>query len=342
MSFSRYLSWTGTALTLVACYSTNPPSEPPVTAPQIFPERVTLCQPDYHLKENSCAPNICVPNSSGLADCQDEIPNSAAAEQSKTCNAIGDEFVFGVCQATSCESGYYLSGNSCLPQVCTPDTPAPLEDCHNEILHSAVAQKPKTCNSIGDGFVFGACQVSTCEATYYLSENACLKMEGTIGVRNFRQLSGALSAVTGVPESNASVATYLATRKSSLSIDGDALGISPTTLLKSMELAAAYCLNAANSPNIRTNVYGNFDFAATPAEITDGALAAVAESILRAFIPDSSVDSAVGEKIQIVVDAMKAVRTAAPASATAATTRTNMVVGGCTSVASSQGFLFLH
>ena len=165
---------------------------------------------------------------------------------------------------------------------------------------------------------------------------------GTIGIRNFRQLSGSLSFVTGVPTTTAQVITQLSTTQSSLSVDGDATKVNSANLLKAMELAAVYCLNAANTVALRTRVYGNFDFAAAPANIADGTLATLAQSILNAFIPDSSVDAAVGEKVQVIVDMIKGIRGSAVAGAAANTTRTNMVVGGCTAVAASQGFIFLN
>jgi hypothetical protein len=165
---------------------------------------------------------------------------------------------------------------------------------------------------------------------------------GTIGMRNFRQLSGSLSSVTGVPTTTAQVITQLNNTQSSLSIDGDATKVNSASLLKSMELAAVYCLQSANNTALRTRVYGNFNFAATAAQVADSALQALAQSILNAFIPDSSVDPSVSEKIQVLVDMMKAIRTGAAAGAANATTITNMVVGGCTSVAASQGFIFLN
>ena len=78
---------------------------------------VSYCQYGYLRVENTCVSQSCNAEASyGTVDCTREIPFSASATKSKTCNASGTGYMYGNCLASECVPGFTLTrgGISCL------------------------------------------------------------------------------------------------------------------------------------------------------------------------------------------------------------------------------------
>ena len=124
---------------------------------------------------------LCVPNA--VTDCSAQIGNGTGTQ---SCSGAGDAYT--TCTVTSCNSGYFLSGNACIPQVCAPSS---ARSC--VIPNGAGAE---TCNISGTGY--GACQATGCDAGFTLSGNACLSTGATDADRD--GLSSAEESVLGTSD----------------------------------------------------------------------------------------------------------------------------------------------
>ncbi len=133
------------------------------------------CLAGFNLQGNSCIANKCTSNQGlGTVSCIDEIPFSASATKTETCNATGADYVYGACSVSGCLAGYYLQNNSCVPNVCTPNESLGTVSCTGEISYSAIAAKSKTCDEIGSGYLFGSCAATGCLTGYNLQNNSCI------------------------------------------------------------------------------------------------------------------------------------------------------------------------
>ena len=158
---------------------------------------VTGCASGYYLKDGSCVAQACKPSQSyGSVNCMSDIPSSAAASKSKTCNSLGSDYIYGNCGVTSCAAGYYMSGNSCVAQKCKPNVTTPNVDCKSQALFASVATLTRTCKSVGDNYVDGPCEVSSCSSGYYLSGKSCVAQKCSPN-----QKLPALSCVSELPNS---------------------------------------------------------------------------------------------------------------------------------------------
>lgn len=141
---------------------------------------VVKCASGYHAIENNCIVPTCPPNKNlESIDCKDEIKHATKAEKSKTCSSSGDSFTYGSCNLLSCEEGYEISENSCIPERCTPNEVLGSIDCKDEIPNSSVAEKSKLCNSAGDGYEYGKCNLLSCENEYLKANNTCVSQACT-------------------------------------------------------------------------------------------------------------------------------------------------------------------
>ncbi len=132
------------------------------------------CEIGYYKQNNSCIPNVCTPNqTSDPVSCTFDISYSSSASRTKTCNAQGSGYDYGACTLGSCQSGFYSSGNSCLPQACQPNSVVSM-DCPLEVQFATEATKLRTCNSDGSSYSFGMCTVKSCTAGYTLQSNTCV------------------------------------------------------------------------------------------------------------------------------------------------------------------------
>ncbi len=79
-----------------------------------------------------------------------------------TCDVEGE--AYGPCEMTSCNSGYYRAGETCLLRVCTPNTmgPCPVINGTGTAL----------CN--GNGSSYGSCTVTACNSGAYLVGQTCV------------------------------------------------------------------------------------------------------------------------------------------------------------------------
>ncbi len=113
------------------------------------------CAGDYSTPTNCTTPDLV---------CQPNIARSCAisgGNGTQSCNGSGSGY--GTCTLTSCNSGFYQSGNSCIAQVCSPGSST---SC--SIANGVAAQ---TCNSLGSAY--GACTLSTCNSGFTRVGNAC-------------------------------------------------------------------------------------------------------------------------------------------------------------------------
>ena len=128
---------------------------------------ITACKKGYHLSSTS-AGNICVPNtliscgkidSDKTIDCTDNKNNLVEG----TCDN-------GVCKATKCAVGHYLTGDKCVANdatKCSPDGGSSSINCN-----SANNAAQGTCEATG------MCKITECAAGYHLSSthpgNVCI------------------------------------------------------------------------------------------------------------------------------------------------------------------------
>lgn len=115
----------------------------------------------------TCAGDYSAPTSCTAADyvCQPNLTTSCSVNGgsgTQTCNGSGTGY--GACAVTSCNSGYYLSGNTCQVQVCSPGSTAPCA-----VTNGAGV---KSCDNIGSSF--GACAVASCNSGYHQVGNSCV------------------------------------------------------------------------------------------------------------------------------------------------------------------------
>lgn len=118
--------------------------------------QLTSCNAGYYNNGGSCSPQVCTPNSSNAC-----TVNNFAGTQ--VCNSNGSSLSACV-SSGSCISGYYLSGGSCVPQACTPNS---TQSC--SIANGSGSQ---TCNS--QGSAYGSCQLTSCNAGYTNVSGSCV------------------------------------------------------------------------------------------------------------------------------------------------------------------------
>ena len=82
---------------------------------------VVSCNAGYQVSGNICAATV-VPTCTGSATQSCTVTNGTGS-QSRTCNS-GTWSAYGACSVSSCNTGYQVSGNSCVVTV-TPDTTKP-------------------------------------------------------------------------------------------------------------------------------------------------------------------------------------------------------------------------
>jgi len=114
----------------------------------------------------TCAGNYSSPTACTATDwaCQPNISQSCAVSGgtgTQMCNGSGTGY--GSCTVTSCNSGFYQSGNSCIAQVCTPGS---TRSC--AITNGTGNQ---TCDNLGASY--GGCNLLNCNSGYTQSGNSC-------------------------------------------------------------------------------------------------------------------------------------------------------------------------
>lgn len=115
----------------------------------------------------TCLGDYSSPTSCTTTDyvCQPNIAASCSVSGgtgSQTCNGSGTGY--GSCTVSSCNSGFYLAGASCVAQACTPNSAA---SC--SITNGSGTQ---TCDNIGSAY--GACALSGCNSGYHQVGNSCV------------------------------------------------------------------------------------------------------------------------------------------------------------------------
>ena len=96
------------------------------------------------------------------------------ATKKRVCNAAGTEFLPSTCDLRRCEDGYAAITNACVAKQCTAGTAYPNDSCASTIPFAIAATQGKACNPTETGFVYGACQLTSCGYGYHQSGNACL------------------------------------------------------------------------------------------------------------------------------------------------------------------------
>lgn len=121
------------------------------------------CSGNYSAPTSCDAPDwACVPNVAN--DCSASIPNGSGTQ---TCNGSGTGF--NACTLTSCNAGFYTSGNTCIAQVCTP----------NQVRACNISggTGSETCNNIGS--LWHACTVNSCDPGLTQVGNTCQNLTPT-------------------------------------------------------------------------------------------------------------------------------------------------------------------
>lgn len=117
------------------------------------------CAGIYSAPTSCNAPDLlCMPNAPD--DCSAQITNGSGA---RSCNGAGTGY--STCLRTSCNSGFIASGNTCVPQVCSPSIGT--QSC--AVSNGTGSQ---TCNTSGTGW--GVCGLVSCNSGYYQSAQQCL------------------------------------------------------------------------------------------------------------------------------------------------------------------------
>ena len=101
---------------------------------------------------------LCTPNAPD--DCSAQIANGSGA---RSCNGSGTGYT--TCVRTSCNAGFIASGDTCVPQVCSPSVGT--QSC--PISNGAGSQ---TCNTAGTGW--GSCLLVGCDSGFYQQGQQCL------------------------------------------------------------------------------------------------------------------------------------------------------------------------
>lgn len=115
----------------------------------------------------TCAGNYSAPTPCTAPDwvCQPNVVSNCSVSGgtgNQTCNGSGTGY--GTCAVTSCNPGFYQSGNSCVAQVCSPGSSRACS------IPNATARQ--TCDSIGASW--SGCTVVSCNSGYTRSGNTCV------------------------------------------------------------------------------------------------------------------------------------------------------------------------
>jgi len=95
---------------------------------------------------------------------------NGTGSQSRTCT-LGAWSAYGNCDVSSCNTGYQISGNSCVavvtPQTCTGSA---TQSC---TIANGTGSQSRTC-TLGAWSTYGNCDVSSCNTGYQISGNSCV------------------------------------------------------------------------------------------------------------------------------------------------------------------------
>jgi hypothetical protein len=111
---------------------------------------------------------VCTPNQSSTQSCS---VSNGSGSQTRTCNSQGTGFINGTCRATSCQSGFRLSGGACVAatSVCNPNQSS-TQSCS---VSNGSGSLTRTCNPQGTGFINGTCRVTSCASGFTLNNGTC-------------------------------------------------------------------------------------------------------------------------------------------------------------------------
>ena len=133
------------------------------------------CNDSYHPVAGSCVSNTYACNGSASQDCTSSIANAASASRSRTCvSSAGVWSAYGNCIPTTCNSGFTVSGNSCVPITLTCSG-SNTESCTTAAF-AVTASRTRTCdNSTGEWSApYGECIPTACNVGYHIENNTCV------------------------------------------------------------------------------------------------------------------------------------------------------------------------
>jgi hypothetical protein len=140
------------------------------------PCRATHCRDGYEPQEAACVAIRCRPHDYlGKVSCVEEIRGSSTALKEKHCNASGDHYVFGSCILEACAAGYHENtpGNACVANLCEPNAQLTPMDCSRSIAHAVKAERSRSCNASGSGYLYGECTVLHCGDHFVSTGSSC-------------------------------------------------------------------------------------------------------------------------------------------------------------------------
>jgi len=104
------------------------------------------------------------------------------------------------------------------------------------------------------------------------------------GFRNFESAHSTMSALTGIPKSNAAVVTAFNANKVSLLTDPSAKGLTSSSVVALYKLSTTYCDALVKDTALRATVFGTFDFAGLPQTVlNDDGKKLIAEALVTKF-----------------------------------------------------------
>ncbi|MCB1144354.1 MAG: hypothetical protein KDK54_19025 [Leptospiraceae bacterium] len=136
---------------------------------------VSTCDSGYHSSNNTCVKDSL---SCGISEHEE---NGSCISNTNSCsisNGTGQQTwangAWGICQVVSCNSGYQISGNSCITQtpICNPGYHLENSSCMTDTKSCSIT------NGLGQqtwvNGSWGTCQVVSCNYGYEISSNQCI------------------------------------------------------------------------------------------------------------------------------------------------------------------------
>lgn len=132
------------------------------------------CFTGYFLDtDNICKPMICNPNESSSVECEAQYAEEATVE--KICNNNGSDYSsIGQCEIKKCLSGYYLSGNLCIPENVISCTPGVTDRVSCNKPNAIKSTRERICQVDGGSYSYGECEIEQCDEGFEVIEKECV------------------------------------------------------------------------------------------------------------------------------------------------------------------------
>jgi hypothetical protein len=135
------------------------------------------CNSGFKISGNTCIANVVTPPvdlCAGAVLKQSCSITNGSGQQTRTCNA-GVFSNYSACAPLNCNSGFKISGNTCIANVVTP----PVDLCAGAVLKQSCSitngsgQQTRTCNA-GVFSNYSSCALTNCNSGFSASGNTCI------------------------------------------------------------------------------------------------------------------------------------------------------------------------